>query len=89
MHKWGKLGMPKEVEETPLHYLGDLFQLYSKILVGTGHALTPQIITHSPASVIEHALEPTSISNTYTQVLQGLMMFRLERPGLQPTFIPC
>lgn len=60
-----KLGMPKELEEILLHCLRDLFQHYSKVLVGTGHALTPWSITCSPASAAECALESTPISNTY------------------------
>lgn len=80
--------MPKEVEETPLHCLEDLFQLYSKVLVGTGYALIPQIITHSSAcGVTEHALEPTPVSKT--QELQRLKMLRLQRSDLQPTSTPC
>jgi len=79
-------GVPKEQEETLLHCLGDLFQPYSEVLVGTGHALTPWSITCSSASVAEHELTP--ISNTYSQVLQTLRMFRFERPDLQPLLYP-
>lgn len=89
IHKWGKLGMPKEVEETPALPWG----LISALQRNFGWALGMPLSHRSSPTALHLLLNMHWNQHFYLkpipQVLQRLRTLRLERPGLQTTSTPC